>query len=133
MSEESIAESRDTVPYVLRHLANVWDNSCGLPEPVSMLATNTNGIATIQVADLDAVKKWARVLGATEASSSLYAERGPIHSAHVWNWHGWVVYVTADEEDGPRYAEEAMVRHDLTDVPARTADVERIRERLRAL
>lgn len=112
MSDQSVPTARDSVPYVLRALANVWDNWCGLPEPIGMHATNDNGIATVHVADLDAVIAWNEALGGTETpTSSLYTDQGPIHGVFVWNWHGWNVHVSADETHLPPAAEETTLFH----------------------
>jgi hypothetical protein len=106
--------TRDSVPYVLRALANVWDNWCGLPEPIAMRATTSNGIATVEVPDLAAVKQWNRALGGTSnPTSSCYPDRGPIHGVQVWSWHGWTVSISADEEDGPRDPEGRTIVHSL--------------------
>jgi hypothetical protein len=99
MSSDSIAK-RDTVPYVLRHLANVWDNSCGLAEPIAMDATNANGIVTIRVPDLDAVEQWNRVLeGPGTPHTNHYPDRAPMHGVHIWDWHGWTIHIWAYEDE----------------------------------
>jgi len=111
--------ARLTVPYVLRALANVWDNWCGLPEPVAMRANASNGIAGVDVADLAAVKAWNRALGGTNApTSSLYPDRGPIHGVHVHGWNGWDVHIMANDEDGPRDPEGRTIVHQLEEVTA---------------
>jgi hypothetical protein len=93
------AEPRDNLPYLLRALANVWDNSCGLPEPVVMDANAYIGIATVNVTDLAAVTAWNRALGGTEEPhTNLYDDRPPIHGVYVRGWHGWIVHITADEQ-----------------------------------
>lgn len=88
------------MPYVLRHLANICDNTCDLAEPISMDATNDNGIVTIHVADINGVEQWNRALGGMgSARTNRYTDRSPIHSVHVWDWHGWTIHVWA--EDAP--------------------------------
>lgn len=120
MTTTTTTTERVSVTAILADLILLQSRS-GLPMPLSLDATSSNLIASVNVATLGDVKAWHDALGTNDRlTTSTYADRGPIHSTSATR-SGWRVYVTASIAELPAETLPAETLAELKQVAAAAA------------